>query len=137
MPVALWYAGTGKKSLTPPPVALSADSFQTTSLEIVFPEAVSSVPPQPKTKGLDAGKSTCAFPSSTPSPEPLSPDAQQTVTPKAAAVCNDWSNEVIACAVQLLSGPPQLIEITDGLFVVSWIAMVMASKKPLSVLCAK
>src|SRR5712671_4986156 len=112
----------------PPPVALlSEDSFQTTSLAIVVPAAVSLVPPHPKANGLDAGKSTCAIPSPTPSPEPLSPDAQQTVTPSAAAVCRAWSNDVIACSVQLLSGPPQLIEMTDGLLVVSWTAKVTAS----------
>src|SRR5215470_17793447 len=121
----------------PPPVALSVDSFQTTSLEILLPLAAIFVPPHPSANGLDAGKSTCAFPSPTPSPEPLSPDAQQTVTPRAAAVCKAWSNEFIACAVQLLSGPPQLIEMTEGLLVVSWIAFVTASRKPLSVLGAK
>src|SRR6516165_6277642 len=102
----------------PPPVALSDDSFQTTSLEILPPLAVSLVPPQASAKGLDAANSTCAFPSPTPSPEPLSPDAQQTVTPRAAAVCKAWSNEFIACAVQLLSGPPQLMEMTEALLVV-------------------
>src|SRR6185437_7384138 len=41
----------GKKLLTPPPVALSADSFQTISLVIVFPEAVSLVPHSPARMG--------------------------------------------------------------------------------------
>ena len=39
--------------------------------------------------------------------------------------------------VQEDSGPPQLIEMTEGLFVVSWIAVVIASRKPASVLGAK
>ena len=56
------------KRLTPPPVApLSAPSFQTTSLLIAAPVVSIVVPPQPIAKGLDAGKSTCAFPSATPS----------------------------------------------------------------------
>jgi hypothetical protein len=40
-------------------------------------------------------------------------------------------------SVQLLSGAPQLIEITLGLFVVSWIAALTASRKPWSELGAK
>jgi len=44
---------------------------------------------------------------------------------------------VIACWVQDDSGPPQLIEMTDGLFVVSWIAEVIASRNPASVFGAK
>src|SRR3954468_8158741 len=111
-----------KKSLTPPPVALAAEAFQTVSLATVLSEATSLVPPQLSANGLDAGESTCARPSATPSLEPLSPAAQQTETPKAAAVCRAWSNDRIACAVQLFSGPPQLIEMTDGLLVVSWTA---------------
>src|ERR1700730_15432778 len=121
----------------PPPVAVSADSFQTTSLEILLPLVASFVPPHPSAKGLDAGKSTCAIPSPTPSPEPLSPAAQQTVKARTSAVLNAWSNEFIACAVQLLSGPPQLMDMTDGLLVVSWIAIVIASRNPLSVFGAK
>ena len=52
---------------------------------IVVALAFSLVPPQASTLGLEAGKSTCACPSSTPSLEPLSPAATQTVTPSAAA----------------------------------------------------
>jgi hypothetical protein len=59
------------------------------------------------------------------------------VTPIAAAVWNAESNAVIACCVQEDSGPPQLIETTEGLFVASWIAVVIASRKPASVLGAK
>ena len=40
---------------------------------------------------------------------------------------------VMDCAVHVDSGPPQLMEMTDGLLVVSWIAVVMASRKPASV----
>src|SRR5262245_27700210 len=83
-PAAAWYFGTAKKSLTPPPEALLVGfSFQTVSLVIVDPDPTSFVPPQPSAKGLDAGKSACCFPSPAPSCEPLSPDAQQTVTPSA------------------------------------------------------
>ena len=57
--------------------------------------------------------------------------------PIVAAAWNAESNAVIACCVQDDSGPPQLIEMTDGLFVVSWIAVVIASRKPASVLGAK
>ena len=63
--------------LTPPPVALLGFSFQTVSAEILPAEATSLVPPQPRAYGLEAGKSTCALPSVSPSPEPLSPAAQQ------------------------------------------------------------
>jgi hypothetical protein len=52
---------------------------------MVVPDTVSLVPPQPSANGLDAGKSTCGLPSVTPSAEPLSPAAQQTVTPRLAA----------------------------------------------------
>src|SRR5574337_1810548 len=120
---AAWYAGGGKKTLTPPPVALSVPSFHTVSDAIDAPDAISLVPPQPSAYGLDAGKSTCGLPSATPSPEPLSPAAQQTVTPIVAAAWNAWSNWVIDCAVQFDSAEPQLIEI--------------ASRKPWSVLGAK
>src|SRR5262249_4248759 len=74
---------------------------------------------------------------SAPSSEPLSPDAQQTVTPRAAA---DWKAEsklVMAWAVQNTSGLPQLIEMTDGLFVASWTARVTASRNPFAVFGAK
>ena len=43
----------------------------------------------------------------------------------------------IAWPVQADSGPPQLIEITDGRLTVSWTALLIASRKPRSVLGAK
>src|SRR5664280_2644524 len=52
----------------------------------------------------------------------------------------DWnasSIAVIACPVHDDSGPPQLIEITEGLFVASWTAVVMAFRNPASVFSAK
>src|SRR3954464_4102791 len=104
-----WQAGRAKNALAPPPVALCVPSFHTTSDPMDLPEAVSFVPPQPSAFGLDAGKSTCALPSATPPPEPLSPLAQQTVTPIAAAAWKAWSNCVMACAVQSASAAPQLI----------------------------
>src|ERR1700733_368525 len=60
-----------------------------------------------------------------------------TVMPMVAAAWNASSMAVIACAVQVDSGPPQLMEMTDGRLVVSWIAVVMASRKPASVLGLK
>src|SRR5262249_61111679 len=85
IPVVVWYVGTGKKSLTPPPPALLVGfSFHTVSLVMVVPETTSLVPPHPSANGLEAGKSTCALPSVLPSPHPLSPAAQRTVTPHAA-----------------------------------------------------
>src|SRR4051812_27054592 len=135
---AFWYAGTAKKPLTPPPVALVfAFSFHTTSSLIALPAALIRVPPQPSANGLEAGKSTCGLPSPTPSVEPLSPAAQHTVTPIAAAAWNAWSNCVIACAVQFDSAEPQLIEITDGLLTLSCTAVVIASRKPWLVFGAK
>ncbi len=98
------------------------------------------VPPHASTFGLDAGKSACARPSGLPlgwSPEPASPAAQQIVTPSAAAPLNAWSYESSACDVHVFSAPPQLIEITDGLCVVSWTAIVIASRKPFVVFGVK
>ena len=73
----------------------------------------------------------------TPSVEPLSPDATVMVTPSAAAVWQAASSAAIDCGVQLDSGPPQLIEITLGLFVVSCTAVVIASINPWSVFGVK
>src|SRR5262249_54602290 len=130
--------GTAKKLLTPPPPAPPfAPSFHTTSLTILVPEARRLVPPHASAYGLEAGESTWSAPSFTPSLEPSSPDATHTVIPMAAASLNAWSNAVIACSVQEDSGPPQLIEITEGLCVVSWIAVVTASRKPADVFGAK
>ena len=84
---------------------------------MVAPFASSLVPPQASTCGLEAGKSTL-FPVP-PSVDPLSPAATVMVTPNAAADWHAASSAVMACAVQLDSGPPQLIEITLGLLVVS------------------
>src|SRR5579863_9724976 len=93
----LCQLGKGKTSLTPPPVApsLLASSFHAVSLVILPPAACKVVPPQASTLGLDAGKSTWFDPSLTPSVEPLSPLAIQTVTPIAAAAWNASSIEVI------------------------------------------
>src|ERR1700685_1561375 len=139
-PALACQLGTGvKKSLMPPPVApsLFASSFHTVSLLMELPEAPSFVPPQARTLGLEAGKSTWLSPSVTPSVEPSSPAATQTVTPIAAAAWNASSIEVMACAVQDDSGPPQLIETIEGLLVLSCTAVVIAFRKPASVLSAK
>src|ERR1700689_1598398 len=129
--------GRGNRLLTPPPVApsLLAVSFHTTSETIVAPLAFSFVPPHASTCGLDAGKSTL-FPVA-PSLDPSSPAATVIVMPSAAALWHAASSAVAAWCVQVDSGPPQLIEITLGLFVVSWTAVVIASINPWSVFGAK
>src|SRR3954452_24773453 len=130
--------GRGNAALTPPPVALFGPSFQTTSSPMPPPAAsVTRVPPHASTNGLDAGKSTWPLRSPTPSSEPLSPAAAQTVTPIAAADWNAWSYVSMPCCVQVDSGTPQLIEMTDGRRTLSWIARVIALRNPSSVLGAK
>src|SRR5580692_2324836 len=115
MPSALCQDGSGNTSLNPPPPAPPLGrSSQTTSLTIFPFEACSEVPPQPKANELDAGKSTWFLPSLTPSEEPLSPEATQTVTPTAAAASKASLKLVMACAVHSDSADPQLIEMTDG-----------------------
>src|SRR5271154_6609871 len=125
----------------PPPVApsLLACSFHTTSLVMVLPEAASCVPPQASTLGLEAGKSTWFRPSGgvTPSVEPLSPAATQMVKPIAAADWNAESIDVMAHWVHDDLGTPQLMETTDGLFVLSCTAVVIAFRKPASVFSVK
>ena len=62
--------------------------------------------------------------------EPLSPAATVTVTPIPAAsvrICSIW---VRAWALQASSDCPQLIETTDGLFVVSCTAVDRPSMNP-------
>ena len=105
-------------SLTPPPLAPSfeAVSFHTTS-ELIAPvegSASSLVPPQPSACGPDAGKSTCAWPSLTALPLPLSPEATHTVMPSTAASDIAASIAVRPCAVQESSDWPQLIEMATG-----------------------
>ena len=112
-------------SLTPPPEA-PLEEFHTTSLVIVAPEPSRCVPPQPRTLGDDAGKSAWASPSVTPSPEPLSPDAQQTVTPRLAASWHAVLSDCIPWVVQRDSALPQLMEMTDGLLTRSWTAVLTA-----------
>src|ERR1700720_4482045 len=80
------HVGRRKAVLTPPPVAPPLGwSFQTVSRTIWLFEACNVVPPHPSANELEAGKSTWFLPSFTPSDEPLSPDATQTVTPMAPA----------------------------------------------------
>ena len=97
----------------------------------------SLVPPQARTWGLEAGKSTWFWPSVTPSVEPLSPAATVMVMPRAAADWQAASSAFMDWAVQVDSGPPQLMEMTLGLFLVSWTAVAMASMNPWSVLGVK
>src|SRR5690242_5250091 len=129
-------SGSPKRSLTPPPVAPPAPSFHAVSDAEPLPR-VSRVPPQASACGLEAGKSACARPSSAPSPEPPSPEAQQTVTPSSAASWSAPSNASTAWRVQLDSGEPQLIETTDGRRDLSCSAASSASRNPRSVLGAK
>ena len=86
---------------------------------MAFFEDCRLLPPQASANGLEAGKSTCSPPPLTPSDEPLSPDAMQTVIPKVAAVWKASSMAVIACEVQVDSAPPQLMEMMEGLWVAS------------------
>ena len=124
-------------ALMPPPVAPPPASFHTVSRAMRPAVAVSRVPPQPSACALEAGKSTWLAPSPTPSPEPLSPAAAQTVTPRATAVCSASSSAPRACADQRASGAPQLIDSTEGWCVLSCRAWLMASAKPASELGAK
>ena len=71
------------------------------------------------------------------SDEPLSPAAQQTVTPRSAASCMTSLKALRDWSVQASSGAPQLIEITEGLRTLSCRAALIASRKPWSVLGAK
>src|SRR5436853_4391633 len=87
-PAFACHGGNANCRLTPPPVAPSPGSFHTTSLLMVVPVDDRFVPPHPRTKLLEAGKSTWGWPSCTPSLEPLFPAAQHTVTPRAAASWN-------------------------------------------------
>src|SRR5579883_829502 len=120
----------------PPPVAPpDLPSFQTTSLVILEPLASSFVPPQQSTCGLDPGKSTLL--PLAPSLDPSSPAATVMVMPSAAADLQALSMEVIEDLVQPDSGPPQLMEMTEGALPMSWTALVMASRKPLAVLVVK
>ena len=98
---------------------------------VILPFAASSrVPPQASANGLEAGKSTCSLPSSWDwsrmSEEPSSPAATQTVTPKVAASWNRESMARMAWSVHATSGPPQLIDTTEGLHRRSWIALAIA-----------
>ena len=53
-----------------------------------------------------------------------------TVTPISPASRIALLMAVRSLARQVLSGPPQLIEMTDGLFTVSWAALVIAWTNP-------
>src|SRR5579871_3308038 len=99
----------------PPPLPL-LPSFQTDSALMRLAATLMRVPPQPMAAGLDAGKSTCALPSLTPSVARLSPEATNTDTLSALASCKTLFMDWTACCVQLDSALPQLIEITEGAF---------------------
>ena len=93
--------------------------------------ASSLVPPQPSAYGLEAGKSTCCWPSLTPSVLPLSPAATHTVMPSAAA--SDMAAFIAdsPCAVHESSDCPQLIEMAIGAGL-ACAASEIASTKPWS-----
>jgi len=138
-PTLACQAGCANWSLTPPPVAPPWEpSFQTAS-ELITPVpglARRVVPPQPSACGLDAGKSTCGWPSAAPSLLPLSPAAAVTVTPSAAPSAMAASSADRACAVHESSDWPQLMLTAAGVGV-ACTAVVTASTKPWSVLGAK
>src|SRR5271154_1144672 len=94
------------------------------------PEIVKRVPPQATTNGLAAGKSTVGVPSALPSEDPSSPDATRTVTPIVDASSHAEFSASRDCSVQESSGPPQLIEITEGFSFASCTAVVTASINP-------
>src|SRR5262249_51631349 len=104
---------------------------------MVDPLPSSRVPPQARAYGLEAGRSTCALRSLIPSDEPLSPEATVTVTPSSAASRRALFIAFFSEVRQLLSGPPQLMEMTEGLFTESWAASVIAWMNPCVVLGAK
>src|SRR5262249_58889240 len=114
----------------PPPAPPRSPSFQTCSLLMVVPDPSNFVPPQARAKGLEDGKSVCGFLSLKRLPcasvngrseEPLSPEAQQIVTPSVAASWRIRLKALRYCCVEKggSSGPPQLIEITEGLRMLS------------------
>src|SRR5262249_32363586 len=99
--------------------------------EMILPlDSVRRVPPTASTHGLEAGKSTWARPSVTPSVTPLSPAAVTTVMPCFAAGCNASFICFILVNAQVLSGEPQEIVRIDGRLVLSATAALTASRKP-------
>src|SRR5260370_42548824 len=89
-------------------------------------------PPQPVTPGSDAGYRTSAGCS-----DPLSPEETRIVTPSTGASVLMASLMLFIAEPHPLSSPAQLMDNTEGLFVVSWIAVVMASTHPCSSFGAK
>src|ERR1700722_14467105 len=113
--------GSGNMLLTPPPVAPPPCdwAFHTTSVAMLEPLPTRWMPPQARTCGLEAGKSTWFPVSLTPSDAPLSPAATVMVMPSATADWQAASSAAMAWAVQSISADPQEIEITLGLYLVS------------------
>jgi len=104
------HGGLSKTALTPPPLPFQA----------VSPLGSSRVvPPQPVTKGLEAGKSTWFRPSVAPSLDPSSPEAAKIVTPSAAPSAKAWFSASRPASAQSASEAPQLMETTLGLFCTS------------------
>src|SRR5260370_29580695 len=99
----------------------------------IEPEAFSIVvPPQPVTPGSDAGYRTSAGCS-----DPLSPEETRIVTPSTGASVLMASLMLFIADPHPLSSPAQLMDNTKSLFVVSWIAVVIASTHPCSSFGAK
>src|SRR5438128_2514744 len=94
----------------PPAPAEPGPSFHTDSQTITPFLAITRVPPQPVTFGLDAGKSTCAKPSLPSSLDPSSPAAQRMVMFRWAACSNAELILLIAVRVQRLPRRPTLPE---------------------------
>jgi len=122
----------------PPPVPWPLPvSLQTSSDVIASPDVVISVPPQPIAQGLDAGYCTWSAPSLAPLVARLSPAATNTEIRSVAASWNAASIAWRVAADQAVSFTPQLIEITVTSWVVSWMAVVTASTKPVKLAGAK
>src|SRR5258707_4614576 len=125
-------SGRFTRSLIPPPEALLFLTFQTTS----SPSARRLLPPQARTRGLEAGKVTRQFPSPSIA-QPSSPEAAQIVIPRLAASSNSCVMTFIVFLPHQSSNAPQLIESMDGLFSSSWIALESAPTQPFSSFVAK
>ena len=115
----------------------------TSSVTWLLSSVTSVVPPTERTWGLDAGKSTwTAVPPSgkLPSIEPSSPAARRTVLWRFAASLSVVSMSSMTAGekekpppASSCSANPQLTEMTDGWFLVSCTALVIASTQPRSV----
>src|ERR1700690_937748 len=96
--------------MPPPDDPPRVPSFQARSSVIFSADPTIRVPPQARTFGLEAGKSACARPSPTRSPEPLSPDAQVTVTPRIVASAKAWGRSSLGSRYWSIRSRPRYKE---------------------------